>query len=51
VGCTSGETPLLAAARGTQAWLAAGGARPLIRAALIRFWGRRGAEAALRPIV
>jgi len=35
-----GETPLLAAARGTHAWLAGRGARPPIRAALVRFWGR-----------
>jgi hypothetical protein len=36
----AGEAPLLAAARGTHAWLAAGGSRPPVRAALIRFWGR-----------
>ena len=41
-----GETPLLAAARGVHAWLngegmsGAGGARPPIRAALVRFWTR-----------
>jgi hypothetical protein len=37
-----GETPLLAAANGAQAWLAAGGARAPIRAALVRFWNRHG---------
>jgi hypothetical protein len=35
-----GDTPLLAAARGLHAWLAAGGARPPIRAAVVRFWTR-----------
>jgi hypothetical protein len=35
-----GVTPLVAAATGMQAWLAGNGARPPIRAALIRFWGR-----------
>jgi hypothetical protein len=41
-----GETPLLAAAQGVHAWLngeglsGAGGARPPIRAALVRFWTR-----------
>jgi mRNA-degrading endonuclease toxin of MazEF toxin-antitoxin module len=42
-----GETPLLAAAHGVHAWLnggglsgAGGGARPPIRAALVRFWTR-----------
>lgn len=33
-------TPLLAAALGTHAWLAADGARPPIRAALVRHWTR-----------
>ena len=33
-----GSTPLLAAAGGGHAWLEAGGARPPIRAALVRFW-------------
>jgi hypothetical protein len=36
-----GATPLLAAARGFHAWLEAGGARPPIRAALIRLWQRQ----------
>jgi len=36
-----GPTPLLAAARGFHAWLEAGGARPPIRAALIRLWQRQ----------
>jgi hypothetical protein len=31
-------TPLLAAAHGARGWLEAGGARPPIRAALVRFW-------------
>jgi hypothetical protein len=41
-----GETPLLAAAQGMHAWIngegqsGAGGARPPIRAALVRFWMR-----------
>jgi len=35
-----GEAPLLAAASGLHAWLAAGGTRPPIRAALARFWTR-----------
>jgi hypothetical protein len=35
-----GSTPLLAAAEGMHAWLAANGARPPVRAALIRFWLR-----------
>jgi hypothetical protein len=38
----TGETPLLVAASGMPAWLAADGARPPIRAALVRFWGRHG---------
>jgi hypothetical protein len=38
---TPGTTPLLAAAQGMRAWLDAGGARPPIRAALIRFWTRQ----------
>ena len=33
-------TPLLAAACGTHAWLAEGGARPPLRAALVRHWTR-----------
>ncbi|MBV8591219.1 MAG: hypothetical protein JO212_14395, partial [Acetobacteraceae bacterium] len=33
-----GGTPLLAAAEGAHAWLEAGGARPPVRAALVRFW-------------
>ncbi len=33
-------TPLLAAAHGLHAWLASGGARPPVRAALIRHWTR-----------
>jgi hypothetical protein len=36
-----GDTPLLAAASGVHAWLASGGTRPPIRAALVRFWMRR----------
>jgi hypothetical protein len=36
----AGDTPLLAAARGVHAWLASGGTRPPIRAALVRFWMR-----------
>jgi hypothetical protein len=36
-----GTTPLLAAAHGMHAWLDAGGTRPPIRAALIRFWARQ----------
>ena len=36
-----GDTPLLGAARGVHAWLDCGGARPPIRAALIRFWTHR----------
>jgi hypothetical protein len=35
---SGGGTPLLAAARGLHAWLDAGGTRPPIRAALVRFW-------------
>ena len=37
----AGETPLLAAAGGVHAWLDAGGTRPPIRAALVRFWTRQ----------
>ncbi len=37
----AGDTPLLAAARGVHAWLASGGTRPSIRAALVRFWTRQ----------
>lgn len=33
-------TPLLAAAEGAQVWLAAGGGRPPLRAALVRHWTR-----------
>jgi len=33
-------TPLLFAAEGMHAWLADNGARPPVRAALVRFWGR-----------
>jgi hypothetical protein len=36
-----GTTPLLAAAHGMRAWLDAGGGRPPMRAALIRFWARQ----------
>lgn len=36
------STPLLAAAHGFHAWLDTGGARAAIRAALIRYWTRRG---------
>ena len=36
-----GGTPLLAAAQGMHAWLQEGGARPPLRAALIRFWMRQ----------
>jgi len=36
-----GTTPLLAAAHGMHAWLDAGGDRPPVRAALIRFWMRQ----------
>jgi hypothetical protein len=36
----SSGTPLLAAATGMHAWLDSGGARPPIRAALVRFWTR-----------
>src|SRR5262245_54875457 len=35
-----GDTPLLAAAHGMQAWLAGGGDRPPVRSALVRFWVR-----------
>ena len=35
-----GETPLLAAAFATHAWLEAGGGRPPIRGALVRYWTR-----------
>jgi hypothetical protein len=35
-----GATPLLAAANGLHAWLGAGGARPSVRAALVRHWTR-----------
>jgi hypothetical protein len=34
-------TPLLAAAHGIRAWIEAGGARPPLRAALVRFWVKR----------
>lgn len=34
------DTPLLSAAHGAHAWLDAGGARPPLRAALIRHWRR-----------
>ena len=37
----AGGTPLLAAAHGLRAWVEAGGTRPPIRAALIRFWTRQ----------
>jgi hypothetical protein len=37
----AGEAALLAAARGVHAWLDSGGARPPIRAALVRFWTRQ----------
>jgi hypothetical protein len=37
----AGDIPLLAAARGVHAWLDSGGARPPIRAALVRFWTRQ----------
>jgi hypothetical protein len=37
----TGDTPLLAAARGVHEWLDSGGTRPPIRAALIRFWTRQ----------
>jgi hypothetical protein len=40
-GAPQGITPLLAAAHGMRAWLDAGGERPPIRAALIRFWTRQ----------
>lgn len=36
-----GDAPLLAAADGMHAWLENGGARPPIRAALVRFWTSR----------
>src|SRR5262245_2457675 len=36
----AGDTPLLVAAHGMHAWLADGGARAPVRAALIRFWVR-----------
>ena len=45
-----GATPLLAAARGFHAWLEAGGARPPIRAALIRTWQRQRLFRALVPL-
>jgi hypothetical protein len=35
---SEGMTPLLVAARGIHSWLDAGGERPPIRAAIIRFW-------------
>ena len=55
---TPGETPLLAAARGLHAWLAAGnrgdgdarGTRPPIRAALVRFWTREKLLRAAVPL-
>ncbi|HTR15785.1 MAG TPA: hypothetical protein VMI52_01965 [Acetobacteraceae bacterium] len=37
-GFAAAGPPLLAAAHGVHAWLAAGGARPPVRAALIRHW-------------
>ena len=40
LAAAAGDTPLLAAARGGHAWLASGGTRPPIRAALVRFWTR-----------
>src|SRR5579864_6162802 len=39
-------TPLLAAAAGLRQWIERGGARPPLRAALVRFWVR---QRVLRP--
>ena len=44
------EAPLLAAALGCWDWLEAGGTRPPVRAALIRFWGKSGLLRAPVPL-
>jgi hypothetical protein len=44
------STPLLAAANGLHTWLRQGGARPPIRAALIRHWARHGLLRAPVPL-
>ena len=45
-----GETPLLAAAFAAHAWLEAGGRRPPIRGALIRYWTRSRVLRAAAPL-
>jgi hypothetical protein len=46
----AGTTSLLAAARGARAWLAQGGARPPLRAALVAHWARHRLLSAPVPL-
>lgn len=43
--------PLLDAAAGARAWIAGGGARPPLRAALVRFWEETGTTSAPLPLL
>jgi hypothetical protein len=46
-----GQSPLLGAALAVHAWLDRGGARPPLRAALVRYWLRRGVTALPCPLL
>ena len=46
-----GQSPLLGAALAVHAWLDRGGARPPLRAALVRYWRRRGLTALPYPLL